>query len=134
MRFSDMKPEQRFLKGECLCKKSGEKFFDGTQPYFSYIKLSGLDEDDRIEICTGSFDGEELDQEYEAVWLSKESYARHEVSNERWLVYRDALVTPVAYSKRMTQYQKVKSSGNIAVLHGKMDSLSPVYVLHFELV
>jgi mannose-6-phosphate isomerase-like protein (cupin superfamily) len=132
VRFDAMQPGQMFLHNECLCTKLGKVWcMDNTVRGFSFVVLSGLDEDDRAEIRNDSFDLEEISKEYDAVWISEESHARHEKSDEFWLVYRGALIAPVDHSKRMTRYCKIKPE-KVVVLHAKMDSLSPVRLLSFE--
>lgn len=132
IRFDEMKPGQQFLYNECLCTKLDKVWFmDNTMCDFSFVVLSGLDEDDRAEIRTDSFDREELPKEYDAVWISEESHARHEKPDEFWLVYRGSLIAPVDHGKRMTRYCKIKRT-KVVVLHAKMDSLSPVRLLSFE--
>ena len=132
IRFDEMKPGQQFLYNECLCTKLDTVFMmDNTMRDFSFVVLSGLDEDDRAEIHTSSFGSEEASKEYDAVWISEESHARHEKSDEFWLVYRGSLIAPVDHSKRMTRHCKIKPT-KVVVLHAKMDSLSPVRPLSFE--
>lgn len=130
MRFVDMKPGQLFLNGKVLCEKSakfGCSYPKKDQPFFTYVTLSGLDEDGTTKTELGSFSGEEMEVEYEAVILSP-SLARYEANNSQYLCYRGALVEPVRFDKRMTAYY-VKEGDTITTKHEKMDSLSPVQII-----